>query len=92
MNLQNCINNAITETNCTSTLIKAFILCKFKCLMKNTYDRASKMGTKRKSEGLRNIHIGQTIYCEDVGEIHTQNQMICCKTKEQVIKFTAHLL
>ena len=54
------------------------------------------MGIKRKSEGLKNIHIGPTIYCEDVGEIHTQNQMICCKTKEQVsnrnIYDTAHLL
>ena len=44
------------------------------------------MGIKRKSEGLKNIHIGPTIYCEDLGEIHTQNQMICCKTKEKVIE------
>ena len=45
------------------------------------------MGIKSKSEGLlTNIHIGPTINCEDVGEIHTQNQIICFKNQEKVIK------
>ena len=39
-----------------------------------------------KSDWLTNLHIGPNIDCEDVGEIHTNNQILCCKTREKVTK------
>ena len=38
-----------------------------------------------KSDWLTNLHIGPNIDCEDVGEIHTNNQILCCKTHTQVL-------
>ena len=32
------------------------------------------------------LHIGPNINCEDVGEIRTDNQIVCCKTQEKVNK------